>query len=101
MPTETLRCWVIKKLLPKSIAEKMCPETMIGEGTCWKCRVKIPFMIPRRGYSNGYGRCCECGSVYTMLSNYGLVTLFPSGVVESYMDGVRLQAGFITTEEEG
>ena len=100
MPTETMECWVIKKLLPKSIAEKMCPECIVADGACWNCRAKNSFRIPRRGYSNGGGVCSECGSVYTMLSNYGLVTLFPPGVLENYMDGLRLEAGFNTTEEE-
>ena len=100
MPTETLKCWIVKKLLPKNIADKMCPKCTVADGVCWNCGAKNSFRIPRRGYSNGCGCCSGCGSVYTMLSNYGLVTLFPPGVAECYMEDVRSRAGFNTTKEE-
>ena len=84
MPTETIFCHAVKAICPKTITETLCPKEIISSGTCWNCHAKIPFRIPRRGYTNDSGRCISCGANYTMMSNYGLVTIFPLGVVEDY-----------------
>lgn len=84
MPTETLFCSIVKSVCTKAMADKLCPDEIPADGMCWNCRTNIPFVIPRRGYSNGSGRCSACGEKYTMMSSYGLITLFPIGVLDDY-----------------
>ena len=61
----------------RHVVEKVWSKDVTDLGKCWKCRAKIPFVIPRRGYSNGSGSCPVCGAEFRMMSNFGLVTLFP------------------------
>lgn len=80
MPTETVFCSIVKALCPHNIIEKLCPECVSSVGICWKCQAELSFVVPRRGYSTELGCCSSCDTSHWMLSNYGLVTLFPVDV---------------------